>query len=155
MASTLREFCVKEYQMFILEAAMPEELRRALRTHERVPVMIDKLVHEFRAVPNAKRETIALAVRDVSRWFVNAVKLKAEQRRMSDLAKITIQKDQDRVDQFKKDVETLDEKGAMHVLETSESFEEARSQAGLSAKEYRTDPDVPTGTGALSPTGNA
>jgi hypothetical protein len=145
MAENLRALCLETYREFVKTFPMPEEFRKWLRVNERHPRMIDNLVCDLSRVPHAKKENIQMAVRDVTRWFITASMLKAEQRHMSKLAKMTIQKKADEEEAFRKDVDTLDREGFSGVLQKSESeeVEKIRSDVGLTQKELDELPAYP------------
>lgn len=63
---------------------IPEELRRALKTNERVPLFIDNLAKSLYRLPkDIRKETIILAVHDMTDLFINNIERKATERRMS------------------------------------------------------------------------
>lgn len=117
---------------------MPEELRRALKSHERVPMFIDNLAREFGNLTfQAKKETIVQAVHDMTKLFIVGVQANADAVRMSDQQRRRAKREADRQAQLKKDVETFDEKGFGHVIAESESCEEIREGLKLKTQELR------------------
>lgn len=138
MASTIRELCRKEYQFVVRTMEMPEELRRALKSHERVPLFIDNLAREFGKLTfQAKKETIVQAVHDMTKLFIVGVRANAEAMQMSSLERARLEREAEKAERMKKDVETFDEKGFAHVLTESESCEEIRKELGLKTEELR------------------
>jgi len=92
----LRQLCVSTYQDFVKNEPMPDDLRRALKTHERVPVFIDGLVKELSNVKHSvPKQSIIDAVHSMSKVFLRCVEQKAKELYMSDIAKLTIKKKAD------------------------------------------------------------
>ena len=86
--STLGDLIKSTYQETIKEGPWPDELKRSLRAHERIPAFFGNLHKEFdKPGLNLKRETVVMAVRDMTMLFVAAVHRKAEERIMSPLKK--------------------------------------------------------------------
>lgn len=112
----IREFCVKTYQEYVRTTPMNEDLRRALKSHERVPVFINNMAREL-AQSKAKKETVEQAVRDMTKYFISQVEAQAKFRAMSDLAKMTLQADQAKKEKLNEHVDDLEKKGADYVLE--------------------------------------
>jgi membrane-associated HD superfamily phosphohydrolase len=137
MAGTIRDICREEWKRFVENADIDPEFKRALKVHERVPVFIDNLCRELMTVKNVTKDDIIKAVRDMSGWFLTNAQRKAGEQMMSDATKSMMLKKQAEKEQFDKDVETIDKKGVMHVLENSEALEEERSKVGIKASEYK------------------
>lgn len=141
MAGTLQELVYKTYKDYVKAADIDPELKRRLGVgpgaEPRVPLMLNNLIGDLaRCGPNIKRETIEQAVRDVTKWQIQLLAIKAQQMIMSRNEKNRLLEEQKKKAQLEKDVETYDEKGAMHVLKTSETFEEERRQIGLRSSDY-------------------
>ena len=86
---SLRELIRSSYQERIALAPIPEELRRSLRSHERIPKFFDNLERELAVLPPALRsvERIKDAVYSLTDIFTANLKRIADERQMSDLAK--------------------------------------------------------------------
>jgi hypothetical protein len=105
-----RDFCRQIYRETI-ERIDDSELKRALRTHERVPGFIDNLAREFGCLSfSVKREAIERAVRDMTNVFVQCVKRQSEERIMSDMAKLTLKAEAQAREEFRAEAEALDQK---------------------------------------------
>lgn len=129
--SDVRELCRKTYREYIETQPIPTELRRALRTHERVPNFIDNLSREIHKVhTGVKRETIIKMVEDMTKFFVIAVTQSAEEKAMSPIKKAMILARKAEADQFRKDAEQLERLGTNHVIET-EKGEIHKSQTAV------------------------
>jgi hypothetical protein len=87
----LRRLVVADYQQCVSLASVPDELKRSLKTNERVPVFIDNLVVQISRAKGVSRETIRTAVYDLTTTFLQLTHRKAEEMRMSDLARSTIE----------------------------------------------------------------
>lgn len=89
-----------DYQEAIALTEMDPELRRALKAHERVPRFIDNLAGQFFAAEKTigaiDRETIKLAVYDLTKLFITAVEQQAKERRASDLDKLAAKEQRER-----------------------------------------------------------
>jgi len=88
---SLRQTVIKHYQDAVKVAKVPDELKRSLKTNERLPVFIDNLVVQIGMAPkNYKPEVVQYVVHQMTGQFLTNVHRKAEEARMSDLAKSTI-----------------------------------------------------------------
>ncbi len=76
-----------DYKEFVRITPMDSELRKALGQWAPHQKLIANLARELSKKKNLKREEIKLATYSLSEWFMNGVKLKADERRMSDLQK--------------------------------------------------------------------
>jgi acyl carrier protein phosphodiesterase len=113
------DLCRKTYQDFITRSDYPSDLKRALRVHERVPAFIDNLAREFhKCQARVKREEIILAVEDLSRIFCGLVQRQALERIMSPLSLASMRKQEEAKEEFRREAEALDQKGADNVFET-------------------------------------
>lgn len=114
----IQTLCRKVYVETIEQAEINTELKRALRTHERVPVFIDNLARDFSKLSmRVKRETIELAARDMTYIFIRAVDEKAKQAVMSDIAKMLVRKEHDDLEEFRRTAEILENQGVENVTE--------------------------------------
>lgn len=92
----LREFVIKEYQATVQNHPnLHPELKRALKTNERVPKFIDSLVGELSkpALKNKSNNQIRDVVHDSTLFFLNLIKQKADEQMMSDIQKMKIQQE--------------------------------------------------------------
>lgn len=89
---TVREILISEYQSTIALAQINSELKRALKTYERVPIFIDNLVKQFGTNPGQFSEfQIRQAANSMTNYFIQMVTKKANERIMSDLEKRRVQ----------------------------------------------------------------
>jgi len=110
------EFCRHIYaQRIKARQDIPADLRTALRTHERVPVFIDRLAAEFRKVTNVKRDTIEKAAIEMTDLFISCVIKRRDEDMLSFAAKATILEQKNKADAFKREADALEKKGADYV----------------------------------------
>lgn len=85
----MRNLIIKSYQQSVALAPVPEELKRALKTHERVPGFLSSLERNLISVPRQLRtaQNIEATVHDMTMIFLNGLVQKAEEARMSDAVK--------------------------------------------------------------------
>ncbi len=102
----LRALVYQSYQTTVALAQIPDELKRALKTHERVPRFVNNLVKELEAVPDLKKTTIIDTVTSLTNVFLSNIQRKAEVDQMSALKKLELQKQAERAEEFKKAAET-------------------------------------------------
>ncbi len=92
----LRHIIINDYQEAIsLLPGIPTELRKGLRTHERVPKFIDNLVREISTLPpqlKPDRLKIKRIVYDITNMFVVNARRHVEEQQMSELAKLAEKK---------------------------------------------------------------
>lgn len=110
--SELRKIIHDEYRKTVKNGPWRDELKQALKVHERIPVFFERLVKEFsRPGLNVKRETIELAVKDMTFMFVAAVHRRAEERLMSPL-EIALRKSKNsRMSEMNQLADALDKQG--------------------------------------------
>jgi proline dehydrogenase len=89
--SELRRLCREQYAARVaMRQDIPNELKRALKTHERVPVFVDNLVKQLNH-PKIRKDigqaTIIMAIHDMTDIYINNVMKMADERRLSDLEK--------------------------------------------------------------------
>lgn len=121
MNGEIRKIVVDVYRKTIKEGPYPDDFKRALRTHERVPLFINNLVRELSApLLNVKRETIELAARDMTRLFVSGCFVKAEERAMSEVRKAQLKAQAQRVKEMKQLADAVDAQGEANekIIET-------------------------------------
>jgi hypothetical protein len=108
----IRKIVSETYRRTISDGAWPEEFKRALKAHERIPVFFDNLVKQLsKPGLNPTRETIELATRDLTRVFAAAVHRKAEERIMSPVRQAMLKAQQSRIAEMKKLGDALDLQG--------------------------------------------
>ena len=114
----LRDLCVQYYRETVARAEIPNELKRALKSHERVPRFIDNLVRELKGVSfPLSPQTIKMTVRDLTHMFIAAVKVTSEQRLMSDMEKLVLKKRDDEKREFEAAADALLAEGEEHGVE--------------------------------------
>lgn len=116
----IRALCRKIYQQRIADPALniPNELRRSLAAHERVPVFIDRLAEELSGLHfSAKRETIEQAVRDMTDFFISSIKHVADVRAMSDMEKLLIKQKADEKKEIEQLADELEKVGVNNVIQ--------------------------------------
>ena len=96
----IQQFVRETYQDVVKQAQIPDELKNALKAHERIPVFVDNMAREIKALPyTVDKEVIRMAVRDLTLWFMQAATRQANERIMSDLEKWSLkQKEQDKAE---------------------------------------------------------
>ncbi len=96
MNAEIRTICRKAYQEQV--ARLPStELRKALAAHERVPLFIDNLAREFSGCKfKITKEQIISAVNDMTKIFVSAVVMQAEERVLSPLRQAVMKEEKAR-----------------------------------------------------------
>ncbi len=89
MAHDIRSLCREQYAARIaMRIDIPADLKRALKTHERVPAFIDNLSKALYKVPkDIKTETIIMAVHSLTDLFISNVMRKSDESRMSAMEK--------------------------------------------------------------------
>ncbi len=96
----LKHLITSDYQEAVsLLPGIPGELRKALKSHQRVPVFIDNLVKEVSTLPKHLRPDrlkLKRIVYDLTNVFVMNVKRQAEERHMSELAKQAVKNEADK-----------------------------------------------------------
>ncbi len=111
-----QELVRKTYRAYIETMPIPTELKRSLRTHERVPRFIDNMAAEFQKLTfDVKRETIISAVEDMTRIFVLALQTSAEQKALSPIAKAMIKKREADMNQFRREAAAIEKAGVNNV----------------------------------------
>jgi len=109
---TLRDMVRADFAEFVkVDPAVPEDLRRALRTNERVPGFIDRLAQELQQVEDngikLDRLKIKMVVYELTATFVGLLKHRANEMEMSDIAKSharrVIQEQEEILNKFDKD----------------------------------------------------
>ncbi len=85
MMGDIRKLCREQYALRVaMRFDIPDELRRCLKTHERVPLFIDNLSKSlYRAPKDIKVETIIKAVHDMTDYFIDMIMKKADHQRLS------------------------------------------------------------------------
>lgn len=103
-----------------MNADVPLELKQSLRVSERMPAFLSKLEREMAIMPRKfqTREQVVFCVRELTLFFLNNVKTKADQMMMSDAAKMAIVDKQEKANVLDKAATTgiIDEE-VMSVLE--------------------------------------
>ena len=116
----LEPLCIEMYQTTVASMQIPDELKRALRTHERMPRFLDNLVIELkisrsRGIDISDEEAKKI-VDSMTRFFVQNVQRHADDRIMSEVAKGQIKREE----QTKKEMRQL----ADAIFEESEANEQ-------------------------------
>jgi hypothetical protein len=90
----VRNLIIADYQEFIALHGheFPDDMIRALKANERVPLFLNNLVKEItiaehRRKVNLKRSDIKMIVYDMTRSFLKLIKRRADEMQMSDLEK--------------------------------------------------------------------
>ncbi len=86
---SLRRLIIATYQETVHHAAIPEDLRTALNTNERVPAFLYNLECELARLPRKQQtiDNVTFSTRELTLFFIKNVKLKADQMMMSDAEK--------------------------------------------------------------------
>jgi hypothetical protein len=111
MTSDLRKLCREQYAARVaMRQDIPNELKRALKTHERVPVFIDNLSQQLnhpRIRADIKRETIIMAIHNLTDLYISNVMRMANEKHMSVLERSRIQKEQENLQLARDFVDSL------------------------------------------------
>ncbi len=118
MRAEVRKICLEAYQSYVRNMPFPNELKRALKAHERVPAFIDNLAEQF-SKPGLKisRDTMVSAVHDLTNLFVSCVGRQAEERLTSPLAKAVKLAEIDRKKEIDRQVDLINEGGKEYVTQ--------------------------------------
>jgi len=100
---SLRAKIVQDYQEYVNDPLnnIPTELRRALKSHERVPVFIDELNKQLMQVKLKSfddRVKLKRVVHEFTAFFIQNLKRFVDEKHQSDLANLTFRKTEDRLD---------------------------------------------------------
>jgi len=86
--------CIKEdYQSYVKNALINSELKRALKTQERIPLFFSNLAKSLKSKKDLSREDIRLATYDLTQMFIESVDRVAKENYLSTLAKETIKEE--------------------------------------------------------------
>ena len=103
----LKPLCIQTYQTTVASMQIPDELKRALKTHERMPRFLDNLVIELKVSRtrgiDVSDEEAKKIVDSMTRFFVQNVQRHADDRIMSEAAKGQIKREE----QTKKEMRQL------------------------------------------------
>lgn len=116
---------------------IPEELRRALKAHERIPVFFENLNRElFKMSLKHKmdRQTVKQLVYDMTNFFCINVRRMCDERVMSDIAKTVAQR---KADEFKDLEATADGKISGEYTELIKEVQDGGDQAPKEGPENR------------------
>lgn len=117
--SEIHALCRKTYQDFIKAQPIPEELKRALRAHERVPAFIDNLAREFsRPGMSIKKEKLIAGVEGMTAWFITLVQRQAEERIMSPMKLSELKRKSEKLREMRNTADKLYQEGSDHVTRT-------------------------------------
>jgi len=84
--------CIRiDYQEKVAMMNVDSELKRALRTHERIPVLFTNLARELHKIQGLTREQIKMIVYDYTEIYMRNVERMANERVMSEVKKSTIE----------------------------------------------------------------
>ena len=92
-----------DYKEYVQLAQINEDMKRALLKQDRVPVFLNNMVREMSKMKNLNRETIKMVTYDMTECFIRSFERLATERMMSDLERITKQKEIDKVMEFDKE----------------------------------------------------
>ena len=110
------------------DADVPQGLKDALKTHERIPVFIDNLAAQLSGIKKISREQVVSAVRDLSHVFVRAVRLQADERVISPLKKAIAKAEASRKAEMDKLVDAIDTRGITNVTQDTAGNETHRQE---------------------------
>jgi hypothetical protein len=114
----LRVFCRKTYQDYLKRAEIPSELRRSLKSHERVPAFIDNLSGELgRLQFKISRETLQKCIEDMCELFIRLVQRRADEQAMSPLARAMLVARETKFKEMKAQADELERLGVDHVTQ--------------------------------------
>ena len=110
------------------DADVPQGLKDALKTHERIPVFIDNLAAQLSGIKKISREQVVSAVRDLSHVFVRAVRLQADERVISPLKKAIAKAEASRKAEMDKLVDAIDTRGITNATQDKAGNETHRQE---------------------------
>jgi hypothetical protein len=86
---SLRKLIISTYQQTVKHAEIPNDLRDSLMVNERVPAFLRNLELELAALPKKYQTTehVTYTTRELTLFFLNNVRIKAEQMMLSDAEK--------------------------------------------------------------------
>lgn len=123
----IRAFCRRVYQDTIAKHENTE-LKRALKTHERVPAFIDNLARELGGLTfDVKPATIEMCVRDMTNLFIRCVETGSKERLMSDLEKLRIKQREAEAEEFRKEAAELEAASEEYVAQDKAGNETSTS----------------------------
>lgn len=123
----IRSFCRRVYAETVAKCENTE-LRRALKTHERVPGFIDNLARDLGRLPfDVKPVTLEMAVRDMTNLFIRCVETNAKERVMSDLDKMLIKQREADAEEFRKEAAELEAASEEYVAQDQAGCETSKS----------------------------
>lgn len=98
----MRQLIIKEYQETVALAPVNEELKRSLKTSERVPAFLARLERELIAVPKRLRTdaNIRATVHDLTLLFLESIEKKNEERMMSEAARAALARTAERARRY-------------------------------------------------------
>lgn len=118
MRAEIAELCRKTFRETVKHMNMNPELRRALKTHERVPVFIDNLAGQLSTTKfKVTKEHIIKATQDLTKTFVQLVERQNQERVMSDIAKMTIKGKMEAKQKLSRDADILERLGTDEVIQ--------------------------------------
>jgi len=108
MDASLKAFILQCYDERIALAPMPEEMRASLKDSNRVPEFLRNLHLRLEKLPPRlqRKEVIRDGVYSLTDWFIHAFKKHAEERMMSEAAKMALQENERKKNVIQKAVDT-------------------------------------------------
>ena len=83
----LRDIIIRHYREAVALSTVPDELKRSLKTNERIPSFIDNLHRELAAVPNLSAESIQTTVYDLTMLTLDMIEKQARENYLTEAAK--------------------------------------------------------------------
>lgn len=112
----------------------PDDLKRVLKTHERMKVLLGNLADQFSSIPGIKKETVISATRDMTRIFANAAKAAKDQQIMSVVRKLQLAADIEKSKMIEREAQALEKKGADYVT-SEKGLEEIHTRVEVTEAE--------------------
>jgi len=100
-----------DYREYIQLTNMNSDLKESLLRNDRVPGFVNNLVRELKKCKSLKRETIKLAVYDLTQVFITQVERHATERIMSIAEGAKLQKEIDDKNEFQRQADEWSDKG--------------------------------------------
>lgn len=132
--SSIKEMVLEDFREAVRLAKCSEELKRSMKTQERVPLFINNLTAQikhaervlFRRGKRLDRLKIKMLVQSMTSIFLNNIECKAHEMQMSDAAKTVIKEKQDLLNKFDSDgnIDLTEEMG-VKIVDRKENQEEA------------------------------
>lgn len=110
--ASLRRLIIRYFQERVNQAPMENELRRALKVHERVPLFIDNMARELSRVKGLTVTHVRDVTESMTDFFIETVKAHTEQRLLSpsEVQRLNFEYQQKRLKELEAEMSVREEK---------------------------------------------